>query len=626
MANKSVIEVEVLDDQFKAFQAAYNKYRADLETQPKGWKQQAETIGKLPHSIDNATHSLERFRRTAQSTFGIISGTAKALVGWGVAATAIAAAGTFGAWSMLSRGATSSGDQRKRSMSNRINPGEMNTMDVYLSKMFDKGSEVYGSILDTQQDLNSQWVLPRNGIDPNGKAIDQLEQATLSLKDTLTLNPGAVGYTIAEQMGLDRLIPDRKSWNTIASLPREEIVQSFNDARADKQGLNLNDKTGKQGQEFTQAIDAAKIAMWNSFLDATANLVPRIKDLTNEFRSFMVQVEKSHSFGTLIDEAEAALARLTQWIEKGGLEKALQVTETALNSFGTGLKKLSDYMGWSTPNDPSDDKGLGDIASDAAGWAGDKISEKASKGADWVGNRALENAELIKEDMTSGGFWERAKKAWETDKEWMTKPLWGDKTQLEKKAEGAAIYRDIEKRFGTEFAQDAVPSIYRESRFNSEAINKDESGNEHPERGIGLFQHTKPRVDAWSKAHGNKEFPHDARGQIDALEWELKGPEKDNYKKMLDAMERGEKHTFRKYIERSADSEGDNKKEDVFLNKLNQQILGLKPGDKPTSSTTNTIKPNRPSVAQQRIRVEVHPAPGADYASSTNSMAVQSSY
>ena len=44
MTVKSVIEIDVLDEKFKAFQAAFDKYKKSVDEQSKKWKEVNKTL------------------------------------------------------------------------------------------------------------------------------------------------------------------------------------------------------------------------------------------------------------------------------------------------------------------------------------------------------------------------------------------------------------------------------------------------------------------------------------------------------------------------------------------------------------------------------------------------------
>jgi len=212
MATKSVIEIDVLDEKFKAFQQAFEKYQKAVKGMPADWQKVNDTLNNIDASQKKMNKSLSdnsKALRDAAYQTGVI---AKNMASSAISIAKWVALGAIGSGFGLGGIAASANDYRRKAQGLGISTGDLRGANVTLSRYINPESTL-GNIADIKSDLARQQILGRLGGGANqspatvGNQMYNQQQSSYSDQQQQTQQSwnnifGAVGAVTGASLGM----------------------------------------------------------------------------------------------------------------------------------------------------------------------------------------------------------------------------------------------------------------------------------------------------------------------------------------------------------------------------------------------------------------------------------------
>ena len=173
MSVKSVIEIDVNDDKFKAFQAAFDRYQKILDQQSKKWEEVNkifDDITKKQKNFNKAVKDSEKGLKDAVITTGNI---ARNMASAALSAAKWVAFGAIGGGFGLGGLASSASDYRRQALGLGISTGQLRNANVAYGRAFNAESAL-SNIANIQNDPANKQILARLGGQTGQNPADQL--------------------------------------------------------------------------------------------------------------------------------------------------------------------------------------------------------------------------------------------------------------------------------------------------------------------------------------------------------------------------------------------------------------------------------------------------------------------
>ena len=309
---KSIVDIVVNDERFKAFAASFDKYQAALKKSGLQWtnvekataaaalatKETTEELEKQREELERIekqrqeAHEKEQERRRKQwektkkylseekqavtsLAKTVVGGAAQIAEGLGVGTILsglMGAGGLFG----LDRLAQSVGDQRRRAQGLGTTSGQQNALRLNFQRYFDTDS-VLENIADAKSDLGKQYAFTAMGVNPNGKDPAQLAvEMALKAKDIIGQGPITTQFAQAHQ--LDKFF-SMEDLRRLQASSYEDIRKSTTAYGKDAK-LTISDADQKKFQDFAQELDRAKLKIEMAFVDGLTPIIPQLRQLS----------------------------------------------------------------------------------------------------------------------------------------------------------------------------------------------------------------------------------------------------------------------------------------------------------------------------------------------------------
>lgn len=353
MANKSVIEISVLDEKFKAFAAAFEKYQKALKSMPADWNKVnaaagsasstlEENVEKIVKLLEEAGKKSEAFNKKIKDGSGGLKEAAKTTgeIARNLASGAFSIAkwmtlGALGSGFGLGTLASSAGNQRKTAQGLGVSTGDLAAANVNFGKYINPEATL-GKIADIQQDLARRPLLNRlAGHNVSGQSsTEMLPDVIAGAVKQFKAGGGTKQYAEANKL---TDILDFQELRRLSSLSEEELKKTVSEYQKDRKALAVNPETMRGWQEFQTQLGRSGQLIENSFIKNLGALTPQLKELSAIISTAIDNFLKSDQFKEMVVALGNGIKDFISYIGSPEAKEDLQ-------SFMDGMKTLSETI------------------------------------------------------------------------------------------------------------------------------------------------------------------------------------------------------------------------------------------------------------------------------------------
>lgn len=374
MAARSIIDIQVNDDKFKAFNAMFGRYQSQLGKMPGQWANvgkaaaqaakdgdkahlaQLDTVNDTLKAIlaavtaekelgNQAKKSTSEFKKTLKTVRSIGSSVAKTtfhLLKWVALGGVLGlAGGGFGI--AATAGAASSQLRQARGMG--VSPGELNAARVNYGPYVNAESTL-GNIADAKSDLSKRWVLQSLGLDPS-KSAGALLPDVLSRSVALFKQRGSTTQAF-QSAGLDKLM-DMDDMRRMSGLPAGELQRAAGGYNSDRSRLGVDDATLSTMQRLNQQFERAGREIENVFIRGLVPLAPQLTSLSESVVKALATFMASPKMGEWIEKFGRGIESTAEYLGSGRFQTTAGKFLDALDALASGVLWVSGLFGGNNP-------------------------------------------------------------------------------------------------------------------------------------------------------------------------------------------------------------------------------------------------------------------------------------
>lgn len=380
---KSVIDIEIKDDKFRAFVGMFNKYKESLGKMPGQWGEIGKEADRVNGSLDGIQHAvdsiakklddsyeplkkIDKQAKQTQKTFKAIGSEIKyagarfnEILGAGRAFASLSF--SIAKWSALSLGGSLIGagaglfgmkslsesmiGTRSQAMGLGMTPGELRAAESIYGKYHDIGS-LTSSISSAQTDVEKQKGFLYTGIsNPQDKTVGEmlpqiLKKAGEVAKTTPTQNLAEAlkAYGLSD-LGITPEIARRES--KITDKEREDRDALY---RQNTEQLNQNDKTLLSWQKLLTQLDLAGENIKKVLGDTLVPLTGPLKELSDAFTEAVKAFLSNPKLKEWIGDFGDKIREFGDWLKNADLKQTFTDFFDKVQYFSDSLMDLADYI------------------------------------------------------------------------------------------------------------------------------------------------------------------------------------------------------------------------------------------------------------------------------------------
>lgn len=373
MAVKSVIEIDVQDDAFKAFVQLFEKYQAALKKTPGVWNDAAtaangtagavgSTAGKITANINfisKQTEEQAKMRREVErtnrqmtdlgrSTLRVAAGIKDitfSMLRWGTLVGAFSlltgAGGLFG-YSAL---ASSTSSTRRSALELGVTSSQLQAANITYERIGGAGN-LLSRIAEIREDVSQRYLLEQLGVSPQDitqkdaadllpSVIEGLRRRYLEIPEELrtTLAP-AYGLTQFAGLGTLRLLGGTSAGEI------SELGAQYGQRRL---SVGANDETGRRFADFMARLEAAGAGLKSTLADRLVELSVPINNVIDAFTNLVKTGINTPEFERGIKTFAEYIQEFSLWL---GSEKGRNSIREFAENVGSVVSGLGRMAAW----------------------------------------------------------------------------------------------------------------------------------------------------------------------------------------------------------------------------------------------------------------------------------------
>jgi len=358
MATKSVIEIELIDEQFKAFSAQLKAMQAIVAGMPDQWRNIAKEVQNEQKAESKAANEAEKARKkrlqeekdfnkiiedrkkafmdaayfTGNIAKNLASG-ALSIAKW----TAFAAiGGGFGLGGL----AASASDYRKRSQGLGTTTAGLRAAETNLGQYVDVNS-VLGNITNLQHDITQQYKLTRLG---GGKGDSAAQLQTVMTKAIQDFKAHGQDLNYARAVGLTDIFSP-EDLIRLAKLSAEELADTFKKMSQDLKRFEIDDSVSRKWQEFWQQLGRAGQDIQVILIDKLQSLVKPLTELSQTIINLISDFLNTHDVAKLIEGFGEKIKTFVNYLDSDDFKTSVTEFFEALKAIGKATINAAKFLG-----------------------------------------------------------------------------------------------------------------------------------------------------------------------------------------------------------------------------------------------------------------------------------------
>jgi hypothetical protein len=388
MAVKSIIEVDVDEGGFKAFNALYEKYQANLAKAPGLWAQAGKEVQSMrtgfeaiaaallaqneltrraaseqksvASEADRAARSWRGISQSAKSFVGDIEKATTSLLRWGaltgVIGGLVGAGGLFG----IERLAQGVAANRRSSLGLGTTYGEQQAFQSSFSRLVDPDALLSG--------VSGALAGNRTALFGAGLSAEQMQGSTAQVSlEVLKSVKRLVDQTADSQLGwlpqarrLGELGFDAERLRLLKRTPQSELGDLYSQFGVNQNKFNLPSETQKSWQDFVTRLDNAGKSINTVFVEGLVKLESGLNKLSKSFEDVIRAFVKSPTLERWITDINTTLEQWATEIAKPEFLKSVDEFTASLDrmvtAVGGAAKWILSWFPEKGPETPSKSK------------------------------------------------------------------------------------------------------------------------------------------------------------------------------------------------------------------------------------------------------------------------------
>lgn len=360
MTVKSIIDIELNADSFKAFHELFTQYNEQLAKMPKEWQDMAKGIKNAGTELDRSAkgvkdvakdltvaskamqamhgaatrvgliwHNLARDTRTVA---GNIADITRSLLRWGeitgVVSGLLGGGGLYG----ISRLAQSAASGRSTASGLDVSYGQNRAFSINYGRYLDNPGGTLGAVSNALHDATSPGyrALLGAGLSPQFLSTHNAAEVSAELMRRL---PGRIPHSTAQDKalegarlkayGLDSIISQQEFNRYVNSSPEERRAQEQGFLR-DSKDFDQSGKTQRDWQDLSTQLERAGTKIEEVFIKGLAPLAKPISDLSDSLSKAIASLLGSDKLKEWITGLGAGIEKVSQYLLSDSFEKSMR--------------------------------------------------------------------------------------------------------------------------------------------------------------------------------------------------------------------------------------------------------------------------------------------------------------
>jgi hypothetical protein len=341
MATKSVIEIDILDEKFKSFQAQFEKYKKALEKMPKDWE-------KINKGISLAEKAQKDFNKAISDGYGKLKNvaTVTGTIASNMASAAVSIAkwvalGAIGGGFGLGGIAASASSLRRTAGGLGVSAGALTSARTYLSPYLDADT-VLSNIAALRTSPQGQAVLSKLGGRTGQTTEEVLPNVLRSAVQQFRQFKG--NEAILGQLGATK-IADMETLRRLSGLQGKEFEDALKQYSEGIKKFSIADQDLRNWQNFWTRLRESGNVLEKSLIKNLLPLSEAFNKLSKSVADAIDHFLSSKNFAKFVDGASEAIKKFGDYLASPEFEENVKTFLEALKRLGDAAYSTAKFLG-----------------------------------------------------------------------------------------------------------------------------------------------------------------------------------------------------------------------------------------------------------------------------------------
>ncbi len=331
MSVKSIIDISVNDSDFKRFSDYYDKYQAALGKQAQMWQKTGSSTVAISNQFQKMTAQLmaqnaarrgveddsrkqlttltqsdrlwTSMAKTTKGVAGNIKDATLSLMRWaGIVELVTGVLGVGGLFG-ISRMASGVAGMRQTAMGRGVSIGEQTAMKNFSQLGIDES--FLDQVAQIKSDPSKQRSLAMFGIGNQMSTADTTVALLKAMRSRAQTSNGQYGL-LDQQTGLS---VGSNVWRSLATMGEKEFQGHVSAYQADRNQLNIGNKTAEGWANFNRAMQRAGETLERTFVNGLTKLEQPLTNLSGSFNNLVATILGSNG-------VQEGIGKLGEWIDQ----------------------------------------------------------------------------------------------------------------------------------------------------------------------------------------------------------------------------------------------------------------------------------------------------------------------
>ena len=344
MTVKSVIEIDVLDEKFKAFQAAFEKYKKSVDEQSKKWKEVNKTLEEAEKRQKAFNKALQEGAESLKGAVGHTASIAKNMASAALSAakwlTYSAIGGGFGLGGL----AAGASNLRREATGLGVNTSQLRAARTYGEPYLGGIEGVMANIQRLQTTLTEQYKVGILGGSLGKNAFQNLPDILTKAREAIKAAGGNIDVAKALTPGLQDVLSEEQL-QTVGNMKPEEFARMISSLQTGANNFAVDEAKYESFRQFWVGLKEAGNIIENSLIKNLDTLTPQLKALAKTIADTIDELLSSKQFKEAMDTLNEGIKEFGKYLTSGEAKEDISTFLEALKALAKGVVAAAEFFG-----------------------------------------------------------------------------------------------------------------------------------------------------------------------------------------------------------------------------------------------------------------------------------------
>ena len=345
MTVKSVIEIDVLDEKFKAFQEAFNKYKKSVDDQAKKWKEINKTLEEAEKRQKAFNKAFQdggvALKNAVSYTSSIASNMASAAMSAAKWLTYSAIGGGFGLGGL----ASSASNLRREATGLGVNTSQLRAARTYGEPYLGGIEGVMSNIQRLQTDITQQYKVGLVGGKQNKNSFENLPDVLIKARELLKSYGGDIYSAKAVTGGALGDVLSDEQLQTVGNMKPEEFAKLISSLKTGANNFAVDEAKYESFRQFWVSLKEAGNIIENSLIKNLDNLTPQLKRLAETIAKVIDDLLSSDQFKDAMKTINDGIKEFGKYLSSGEFKDDMKTFGEALKALAKVIVATAEFFG-----------------------------------------------------------------------------------------------------------------------------------------------------------------------------------------------------------------------------------------------------------------------------------------